>query len=184
MSDIEYAARPNKTQIKKEIRVLNDLGKELIRMPDSELNKIPLSDKIRRALADAKRFSRGALQRQLRLIAKLMQNEDLTAIQLELQRLKQPSKQQTSEFHQLEQWRDRLIGGDETLLTDLIDQFENIDRQRIRQLVRNAGIEKTRNKASKSARTLFKYLAELKKQTSGVDEQSDDDPLSSTNPLK
>ena len=151
-------------------------------MPESEVKKISLSDNMRRALADARRFSRGPLQRQLRLIAKLMPSEDLTAIQLELQRLKQPSKQQTAEFHQLEQWRDRLINGDENLLTDLIDQFENIDRQRIRQLVRNAGIEKKRNKAPNAARALFKYLAELKKHTSEVYESADDNPLLNTNP--
>jgi len=182
MSDNQYAIRPNKTQIKKEIRVLNDLGKELIQMTESELSKIPLSDTMGRALADARRFSRGPLQRQLRLIAKLMQNEDLPAIQMELQRLRQPSKQQTAEFHQIEQWRDRLIADDENLLTDLIDQFENIDRQRIRQLVRNAGIEQQRKKVPKSARTLFKYLAELKKQTTKVEESTDDDSPANTNP--
>ena len=165
MTEKEYALRPNKTQIKKEIRVLNDLGKELIKMPDSALKNIPLSDAMRLAIADGKRFSRGALQRQLRRIAGMMQHEDLDAIQLELQRQKQPSKQQTAEFHQLEQWRDRLIAGDEKLLTDLIDQYDSIDRQYIRQLVRNAAQELTRKKPPKSARALFKYLAQLKKTT-------------------
>lgn len=165
MSEKEYAVRPNKTQIKKEIRLLNDLGKELIRMPDSAVKKVPLSDAMRRAITDGKRFSKGALQRQLRRIANLMQHEDLEAIQLEIQRQKQPSKQQTAALHQLEQWRDRLIAGDEKLLTELIDQFDNIDRQQIRQLVRNAKLEFERQKPPKSARGLFKYLSELKKQT-------------------
>ncbi|NNC99845.1 MAG: DUF615 domain-containing protein, partial [Gammaproteobacteria bacterium] len=110
-----------------------------------------------------KRFSRGALQRQLRRIASLMQHEDVAAIQLELNRQKQPSKQQTAEFHKLEQWRDRLIDGDDRLLTELIDQFETIDRQLIRQLVRNARLEQERNKPPKSARGLFKYLSEINK---------------------
>ena len=165
MTEKEYAVRPNKTQIKKEIRVLNDLGKELIQMPESALKNIPLSDAMRLAIADGKRFSRGALQRQLRRIATMMQHEDIDAIQLELQRQKQPSKQQTAEFHQLEQWRDRLIAGDEKLLTDLIDQFDSIDRQYIRQLLRNAAQEVAHKKPPKSARALFKYLTQLKKQS-------------------
>ncbi|MFT5136010.1 MAG: ribosome-associated protein [Arenicella sp.] len=165
MSEKEYAVRPNKTQIKKEIRELNDLGKELIKMPDSACKRVPLSDPMRRAIADGKRFSKGALQRQLRRIANLMQHEDVEAIQLEIQRQKQPSKQQTAALHQLEQWRDRLIAGDEKLLTDLIDQFNHIDRQLIRQLVRNAKLEFERQKPLKSAKALFKYLSELKKQT-------------------
>jgi len=80
---------------------------------------------------------------------------------MEITRQKQPSKQQTAELHQLEQWRDRLIDGDEKLLTELIDQFPVIDRQQIRQLVRNAGTEQKRNKPPKSARLLFKYLSEI-----------------------
>lgn len=165
MSEPDYAIRPNKTQIKKEIKILNDLGKELIAMPESALKKVPLSDTMRFAIKDGKRFSRGALQRQLRRIAALMQHEDLEAIQLELARQKAPSKQQTAEFHQLEQWRDRLIGGDDKLLTKLIDQYPVIDRQHIRQLVRNAGLELKREKPPKSARLLFKYLSAIKFET-------------------
>ncbi len=166
MSEKEYAIRPNKTELKREIKILNALGKELIDLPPSSLKKVPLSEQMRNAIEDGQRFSRGALQRQLRRIASLMQHEDIEAIQQELRRQKQPSKQQTAEFHQLEQWRDRLIDGDEKLLTDLIDQFPIIDRQMIRQLVRNAALERKKEKTPKSARALFKYLAELKKSTS------------------
>ncbi len=174
MSDSDYAIRPNKTQLKREVKVLNGLGKELIALPESALKKVPLSEQMREAVADGKRFSRGALQRQLRRITTMMANEDIEAIQLELTRQKQPNKQQTAEFHQLEQWRDRLIDGDEKLLTDLIDQFPLIDRQFIRQLVRNAALEKKKEKPPKSARALFKYLAELKKNTTPDDDQATD----------
>jgi len=170
MSHTEYSVRPNKTQIKREIRVLNQLGKELTAIPDSALKKIPISDRMREAIADAKRFSRGALQRQLRRIATLMQAEDVEQIQQELARMKQPSKQQTAEFHQLEQWRDRLIAGDEKLLTELIDQYPVIDRQHIRQLVRNAQLELKRSKPPKSARSLFKYLSSIRQKTPDSDE--------------
>jgi len=166
MSDSEYAIRPNKTQLKKEIRVLNELGRELINLADSALQKVPLSEEMREAINDGKRFNRGALQRQLRRIASLMQHEDIEAIQHELARQKQPTRQQTAEFHQVEQWRDRLIGGDEKLLTELIDQFKAIDRQHIRQLVRNARLEAEREKPPKSARSLFKYLSSMQRESS------------------
>ena len=162
MSEPEYAIRPNKTQLKRTLRELNQLGKELTKLPEGSLKKIPLSDEMRVVINDAKRFSRGALQRQLRRIAAMMQHEDVSAIQLELARQKSPSKQQTAEFHQLEQWRDRLIAGDNKLLTSLIEQFPVIDRQHIRQLVRNANQEQKQHKPPKAARLLFKYLAQLK----------------------
>ena len=165
MSEENYAIRPNKTQLKREIKVLNQLGKELIKLPDSALKKVPMSDTMRRAIWDGQKFQKGALQRQLRRIAALIQHEDIDAIQLELQRQKAPSKAQTAEMHQLEQWRDRLIAGDDKLLTKLIDQFPVIDRQHIRQLTRNAGQEAKREKPPKSARLLFKYLSEIKRNT-------------------
>ena len=165
MSEKEYAIRPNKTELKREIKILNQLGRELIDLPASSLKKVPLSESMYQAIKDGQRFQRGALQRQLRRIASLMSHEDIDAIQLELARQKQPSKQQTAELHQLEQWRDRLIDGDDKLLTELIDQFPVIDRQHIRQLVRNAGLEKKNNKPPKSYRLLFKYLSEIKRTT-------------------
>jgi len=170
----KYAVRPNKTQLKREIKVFNQLGKELIDMSDSAIKKIPLSESMRTAIADGKRFRRGALQRQLRRIASLMQSEDISAIQMEIARQKQPDRRQTAELHQLEQWRDRLIAGDEKLLTELIDQFPVIDRQQIRQLVRNSSLEQKRDKPPKSARALFKYLSEIKRQTPTEQELLDD----------
>jgi ribosome-associated protein len=174
MSESNYAIRPNKTQIKREVKALNDLGKELIAMPDSALKKVPISETMRFEIKDGKRFTRGALQRQLRRIAALMQHEDVEAIQQEIARQKAPSKQQTAEFHQLEQWRDRLIAGDEKLLTELIDQYPVIDRQHIRQLVRNAGLELKKEKPPRSARALFKYLTQIKLQTPKTDETEGD----------
>ena len=165
MSEKEYAIRPNKTVLKREIKVLNQLGKELIELPPSSLKKVPLSDTMRQAVRDGQRFQRGAYQRQLRRIAKLMAHEDVEAIQFEIARQKQPSKQQTAEIHQLEQWRDRLIAGDDKLLTELIDQFSVINRQQIRQLVRNAALDLKNSKPPKSARLLFKYLSEIKRTT-------------------
>ena len=174
MSEANYAIRPNKTELKREIKVLNQLAKELIALPESSLKKVPLTDNMRLAIRDGQRFSRGALQRQLRRIVKLMEFEDIDAIKMEILRLKQPSKQQTAELHQLEQWRDRLIAGDDKLLTELIDQYPVIERQHIRQLVRNAGQEQKKNKPPKSARLLFKYLSEIKRATP-VDDTVEDD---------
>jgi len=169
MTESNYAIRPNKTELKREIKALNQLGKELVEMTDGAIKKVPLSDSMRKEIADAKRFSRGALQRQLRRIASMMKHEDIEAIELELIRQKAPNKQQTAEFHQLEQWRDRLIGGDDKLLTDLINQYPVIDRQHIRQLVRNSNAEQKKNKPPKSARLLFKYLSQIKSETPASD---------------
>lgn len=161
MSEQNYAIRPNKTQLKREIRELNQLGQELLKLPSNALDKIPLSDSMKSAVNEGKRLSKGALQRQLRRIASLMRNEDVAAIRFELDRHKQPSKEQTETLHQLEKWRDRLVAGDEPLLTSLIDQFPTIDRQYLRQLMRNAQREVKRANPPKSSRLIFQYLSQV-----------------------
>lgn len=173
MSDSEYAVRPNKSQQKRELKVLNKLGKELIELPAAKLSKIPLSEKMREAVDDGKRFSRGALQRQLRRIATLMLSEDVAEIELALQKLKQPTAQQNREFKQLEAWRDQLVAGNESVITELFEKFTNVDSQHLRQLARNAQREQQQNKTPKSARLIFKYLSSLDQKN---DDQAELDP--------
>lgn len=151
----------SKTQIKREVLELKDLGKELVELPEKTLQKLPLSEPFLDAVLQARRFTRGALQRQLRYIAGLVPNEDVDAIRKALDELRQPHYRQVREFQQLEQWRDRLLAGDEPLLNELVQRFPSADRQHVRQLVRNASRERELNKPPRSARALFQYLSEL-----------------------
>ena len=161
LSDKEYAERPNKTQLKEVTKHYHNIGKQLVEMPSSKFDKIPMSDSLRGAVLEAKRFQKGALKRQLKFITGLMHKEDVTAIEVEIRRQNLPDKQAIERFHQLEQWRDSLIAGDKSLINDLIQQFTQIDRQYLNQLIRNATKETKLNKPPKSSRALFQYLKEL-----------------------
>jgi len=105
-------------------------------------------------------MKKAALQRQLRFISSIMHEEDVSAIQLQLKLLAQPIKKANDEFHQVEEWRDQLIAGDNELINTLVNEIE-ADRQQLRQLVRNANKESQQNKPPKASRLLFKYLKEL-----------------------
>jgi len=111
----------------------------------------------------AKRVKKAALQRQLRFIASIMTEEDVKTIQLEIRQLALPQEQEVKAFHQVEDWRDRLIAGDDDLMNELVNQFDRVDRQQLRQLVRNANKEAQNSKPPKSSRLLFKCLQELQK---------------------
>ena len=159
--DKEYAERPNKTQLKIETKHHYDLGRQLVALSTAKLDHIPLSEHFRHAIISAKKFQRGALKRQLKYITSLMLEEDVAAIETTLKQQNLPDQQKVAIFHQIEQWRDELIAGDKTVLNQLIQQFPNIERQYINQLIRNAVREKKLNKTPKSARLLFHYLQEL-----------------------
>jgi ribosome-associated protein len=159
-----YKERPNKTKLKREMKEMHDLGKELVDLPNSKFEYVTLSSRLLDAVMLAKKLKKAALQRQLRFIAGIIKEEDTDTIRLELDRIALPQQQANESFHQIEDWRDRLISGDNTLINELVDQYAQADRQHIRQLVRNASKEAQQNKTPKASRLLFKYLKELQEQ--------------------
>ena len=160
-----YSVRPNKTQLKREMKALHQLGKTLVALAPSRFPEVTLSNRMRDAILEAKRLKKSALQRQLRFIASIMHEEDVELIQRQLKQIALPQQQETEKFHQLETWRDALLSGDNQLMNELVDTLQ-ADRQHLRQLVRNANKEAQQNKPPKAARLLFQYLKTLQDETS------------------
>lgn len=161
MHNHEDEEEKSKSQVKRELRELQDLGRQLVELSAKQLQKVPLSAPMHEAVLKAKTFSRSALQRQLKYIGGLMPQEDVDAIRRALDGLAQPHREQVRAFHETEQWRDKLIAGDDALLDELVNHH-GADRQHLRQLVRNAQKEQAQNKPPRSARILFQYLTELR----------------------
>jgi ribosome-associated protein len=151
----------SKSQIKREMHELQVLGKQLVELPSKQLVHIPISDSLREAIVDAKTMKLAALKRQIKFIGGLMSDEDEESIRKALDKLQQPHKEEVSKFHEVEQWRDHLLQGDQDLLNELANKFESFERQYVSQLIRNSKKETANNKPPKSARLLFKYLTEL-----------------------
>jgi len=161
MTETGEEEKKSKSQIKREMQALRDLGKDLIELPETTLKKLSLSDRVHDAVVAAKGFKREALRRQIQHIGVLLRDEDADLIQRERERLAKPHREEVQAFHQIEQWRDSLIAGDSNLLEELIARFQDVDRQYLRQLIRNARKERDASKPPKSARLLFKYLTGL-----------------------
>jgi ribosome-associated protein len=157
----QSAERPSKSQLKRDSEMLHKLVQQLVALPAASLSRLSLSEKLQEGIAQAKKLKRIALKRQLKYLTGLMREVDSDAIVLQLERLIQPHRQQVQQFHEVEQWRDALLAGDEALLEELVSRFETADRQHLRQLVRNAQKERDQNKPPKSARLLFSYLSDL-----------------------
>lgn len=152
----------SKSEIKREMHVLKDMGARLMEMKSSVLDKLSLSDRLRDALEESKRItSHNARKRHMGFIGKLMQNQDVEQIEIFLARLDNSSEEHKRHFHQLERWRDRLINGGKDALTDYIAHHPAADQQHICQLTRNAIKEADKKKPPAAARKLFKYLREI-----------------------
>lgn len=159
-----YAIRPNKTQIKKDIAETAALAESLTQLTEAQLADMEIPDQLEKAIIDAKKMpsTKPARKRQLKFITAGLRSIELDTILEKINRLQTKSAHGVREHHQAEQWRDKLVAdqGNE-VLTELLNQFVNTDRQHVRQLQRNAQKEAKANKPPKSSRILFKYLKEL-----------------------
>jgi ribosome-associated protein len=153
--------RKNKSQDKREMLALRALGERLVVLGGAELERMPIDKVLFEAVVAAKKFKRSALKRQHKFIEGLLRGTDTEAILRALDEMAKPHQEATEAFHEVERWRDALLAGDEGLLDELLTQFVQADRQRLRQFVRNAHKEQRLNKSPKSARLLFQYLSEL-----------------------
>lgn len=151
----------SKSQIKRELHELQDLGRRLTELKPAQLDKLPLTDKLRRALDEAHRHTaRGALKRHLSFVGKLMRDQDIEAIQAYVDRLDSSSQVHAQHFHNIERWRDRLVSGDPAQQEAFIAEFPETDRQNLRSLVRQAQKEAAENKPPAAARKIFKLVRE------------------------
>ena len=152
----------SKSQIKREMHALQDLGKELVNLPKEQFAKLTLPDEIREAILEAQRIRQhGAHKRQLQYIGKRLREVDAEQIRAQVDTLAGQSKQAAANLHLIERWRDNLLSEGDDALAQLVSEFPHADRQYLRQLIRNAKKETKENKPPKSARALFKYLRDL-----------------------
>jgi ribosome-associated protein len=158
---------PSKTQKKREMQDLREMGEKLVLLTDDQL--APISDpELIKAILEYRRINKGnARKRQLQYIAKLMSKTDIEDIRNLIDRYDASSRNHARQFHQLETWREQLILGDYTAIDDIAAEHPNLDRQHLKQLTRKAIQERTKNDTEDKPgapvhfRRLFKYLKTL-----------------------
>jgi len=83
--DAQLVARPSKSQIKRDMHALLDLGKELVALSDDKLKRLPLSETLYEAIRLAQRItSREGRRRQIHYVGKLMRQAPAAEIQAQL----------------------------------------------------------------------------------------------------
>ncbi len=154
--------RPNKSQLKREAQFLLALAKTLTELRDEQYADLALPESVLEALSDLREMRQfGAKKRQLKLIAKLLRDVDMSKAQQVIAQLDRTHAETNAAFHHIEQWRARLLAGDAAVLTTFIQQYPDVDMQYLRRLVANAKVEARQRKPPKSSRLLFKLLKAL-----------------------
>ena len=148
----------SKTARKREAEDLQKLGLRISELSQELRNTLDMPENLRVAIEDYLRFpSRGAKRRQLQFIGKVMRKIDTAPLRARLADLDRESADARFAFHQIEQWRDRLLA-DAGALTDYLDEYPNADRQALRHAVQKVHKAKTEALSKQHARELFRLL--------------------------
>ena len=160
---------PSKSQVKREMLALVDLGKELVELSPERLKQLPLSERLYDAIRLAQRTtSREGLRRQVHFVGKLMRDAPAELIRVQLDTWKNGSREQTQAMHRLEALRDRLLK-DDAAFTVLLQKYPQADIQQLRTLIREGRKEAAANESlrpgqeplRKHYRALFQALKTL-----------------------
>ena len=160
---------PSKSQVKRDMHALLDLGRDLIALPASQLDQLPLSETLRDAIDLAQRTrTHEGLRRQTHYVGKLMRQADAPALRAQLDLWANGSQAQARAMQRIEMLRDRLMEHDEAL-TELLDQVPGLDIQALRTQIRaarkemrdNAALPQGREPVRKHYRALFQTLKKL-----------------------
>jgi len=131
----------SRTDLKRESAELQKLGESLLTLRAELLERLPLSDKLRDAVAEAKRITNfEGKRRQMQYIGKLMRKLETTevdAVRAALDEQANGSAAENLALHQAEVWRDRLIS-EEDAAGLWLTHYPGTASQQLRALIRQA----------------------------------------------
>jgi ribosome-associated protein len=156
----------SKTQRKKQMLELQDLGKRLVELPDAQLEAMALEPALAQAVLEARRMkSHEAKRRQLQYIGRLMRELDAAPIREGLAAVSGASARAAAAHRRLEALRERLLGDDEAL-TQFAAEHPGVDLQKLRSLIRQVRHDRDAGRPPRGFRDLFRLLKDLESSSS------------------
>ncbi|WP_455220454.1 ribosome biogenesis factor YjgA [Kaarinaea lacus] len=154
--DIEYVS---KSQMKREMLALQALGEKLVELSADQLAQLNLPEELKKALLQAKQIKKhGAKRRQFQYIGRLMRNVNAEDILAQYENVTQQSAQAVQQLHKIEKWRERLLEQGDEAIQALVEEFPDLDRNHLRQLIRTAKQEQAQNRPPRAYRKIFQLI--------------------------
>jgi ribosome-associated protein len=154
--------RPSRSARKRESRDLQDLGRQLVALPESDLAAVPLPDELRAAVEAARRItSHGALARQRLYIGKLLRRIDPEPIRAALSQRGETDRRRVLGEKSVGAWRDRLLADEGEAWAEIGSTLDAAVVHELQALARQARAEHGAARPPAAARRLFRRLREL-----------------------
>ena len=140
-AELKGTTELTKTDLKREMDALQDLGKDLLSLRSDLFKRLQLPEILQEALAEARRITNfEGKRRQLQFVGKLMRKlseDEIAAVKAALDEQRSGSATEKMALQLAEQWRDRLIA-EESALSIWLEHFPDTDVQQLRSLIRQA----------------------------------------------
>lgn len=155
---MEEELEVSKSQRKREMSALQELGAALVDLPSGKLDTISMPEILLQAVMEAKRLNKhGARRRQMQYIGRLMREVDADAIRAGLDEATNQGAEAVARMHRAERWRTRLLD-DESALAEFLQAHPGVDAQQLRTLIRNTRRENEQGKPPRSYRLLYQEI--------------------------
>jgi ribosome-associated protein len=157
----------SKTQLKKDAKDLKGLGEAIVKLSPAQRAKLPLNEEMEYALKVADKIShtREGFRRQLQFIGRLLRHCDADAIKHAMDGLTNTNKQAEKALQHLEKIRTDLLEQGNAKVNQLVAEFPEFERQKLRQLVKKTHKQQEQHpeQVSPAFRELFQYIKEIVK---------------------
>ncbi len=153
----------SKSELKRDAQQYQQLAIDLAAMSNKQRDKLPLSDDLVEAMvvADKIRAKSEAYRRHINYISKTLRLTDNVAdIEAAIELMLNKNNQADVLLNKIESTRTELINNGDSLINELLEQYNSLERQKLRQLVRQAAKEAKAEKPAKGYKDLFQYLKE------------------------
>ncbi|HEY8243624.1 MAG TPA: ribosome biogenesis factor YjgA [Casimicrobiaceae bacterium] len=150
--------RPSKTQLKREMDALQDLGETLVGLDASRLAELDLPERLVDAISLARGITRHeARRRQMQYVGKLMRHVDAAPIRATLERWDTVPQAEKARFASIERWRARLLD-DAQAIDAFVAAHPSADRDALARAIVAALAERAGGGAPRAFRELFRLL--------------------------
>jgi ribosome-associated protein len=159
--DREDPERPSKSQRKRDMAALQEIGTELVMLNAGQLAQIELPERLFDAIIDAQRIRDfEGRRRQMQYIGKLMREIDAAPIRAKLDMWSGAARASTAQQRLIERWRERLLA-DDAELTAFAAEYASCDLQHLRSLIASVKRDLSLKRTPKNYRALFRTVREI-----------------------
>jgi ribosome-associated protein len=161
--------RPSKSERKRAMTALQDIGTELVMLNANQLVQFKLPERLLEAIAEAQQIRDfEGRRRQMQFIGKLMREVDPAPIRAVLDQWNGVARDLTARQRRVERWRERLLT-EEDALTAFAAAHAGGDLQHLRSLIASVKRDRTLGRTPKNYRELFRAIRDIVGQSESGD---------------